>query len=198
MEIENGEAFLSRCKETMRLLELYGRNGRVNENSRVMEMLNDMTPPAPNVDHSKKLLRLLRGIEDMFKNNRGNEMLDGLNPPPRNQFSTPPPIPPAPPTHGHPSDGPPRSGPQKAHAIHNYAHSTNPQPPPPSRHHSSRSYTNPSSYPHASVNAYPHPHSNSHQYPHPPPIPPPPSSADSNGHGDPARYGSRGKGMFVQ
>lgn len=81
----------------MGLLKLYGQKGRVHEDSRVLEMLNDQRPPPPplNTDPGRKLLRLLRGIDDAWKRDRSGPMLDGIMPPGPDPYDRPGPYSPA-------------------------------------------------------------------------------------------------------
>ena len=62
----------------MDLLKLYGKRGRVVEDPRVVTMLDDQQPLPVNSDPAKKLLRLLRDLDDAWRNDRSGPILDGI------------------------------------------------------------------------------------------------------------------------
>ena len=89
MEIEDWDAFITKSNETLSLLRLYGKNGRVFEDERVVAMLNDQKPPQLNADPARNLLRLLRGIDDGWTNDRSGPVLNGITPPSPNLYDKP-------------------------------------------------------------------------------------------------------------
>ncbi|KAI9569747.1 hypothetical protein HD554DRAFT_1978936, partial [Boletus coccyginus] len=52
------------CEETLTLLAYYGKNGTRYEDSRVLDMINDTSPPKPNAMY--KFLCFLRSVEEDF------------------------------------------------------------------------------------------------------------------------------------
>ncbi|KAF9529415.1 hypothetical protein CPB83DRAFT_812263 [Crepidotus variabilis] len=169
LEIEDPQSYLSKCHETMKLLDLYGKKGRVFENPRVVAMLDETTPPEHGVDAGRKLLRLLRAVDDGWKANRIGSLLDGINPPPPDPFDKPGPY-----------------SPENNSSVSKPGPSAISPPltlptPTSSRQHSFRE-------------AHSHSHSLSTGTL---PAPPHSGSSDSATSVDAARYTSRGKGMFV-
>ncbi|KAF9465017.1 hypothetical protein BDZ94DRAFT_1320616 [Collybia nuda] len=59
--------FVSNCTETLVLLELYGINGKRGEDPAVINILNDETDPEYNAKPIKRLLHLLRNIDEAWK-----------------------------------------------------------------------------------------------------------------------------------
>ncbi|KAJ3512715.1 hypothetical protein NLJ89_g3356 [Agrocybe chaxingu] len=159
------EGYLERCKETMRLLQKFGKNGSVIKDPRVLEMLLDTKSPPYGSNPPKKLLKLLQTLEDLWKTDGVHLMLDGINPPPK--------VPQSPRTSG-PGENPP---PLPNGARHVYANGggrqKQQQPPPP-----------PPSQPHVSQ------HPSQHRSP-PVPTPPPPGSVGSPPPSDSARRSSQ-------
>jgi hypothetical protein len=60
------------------LLKLYGKKGRVIADPRVITMLDDPKPPLANSDPAKTLLRLLRALDDAWRNDRSGPRLNGI------------------------------------------------------------------------------------------------------------------------
>lgn len=52
------------CRETLGLVRFYGKNGSQYEDSRVVDMINDISPPRANT--MDKFLRFLRGVDESF------------------------------------------------------------------------------------------------------------------------------------
>lgn len=52
------------CEETLTLLAYYGKNGTRYEDSRVLDMINDTSPPKPNAMY--KFLCFLRSVDENF------------------------------------------------------------------------------------------------------------------------------------
>jgi hypothetical protein len=72
------------------LLKLYGKRGRVVEDPRVVAMLDDQNPPPVNSDSAKKLLRLLRALDDAWRNDRSGPLLNDIRlPDPSDTFDKP-------------------------------------------------------------------------------------------------------------
>ena len=89
MEIEDVGDFISKANETLTLLSMYGKNGHVFEDERVVVMLNDQKPPQLNADPARNLLRLLRGIDDGWTNDRSGPVLNGITPPSPDLYDKP-------------------------------------------------------------------------------------------------------------
>lgn len=67
VEFENPEdrdKLIKNCPETLRLLSLYGHKGERLEDPRVVQMVNDHSAPEYNAKPIKRLLRLLREIDE--------------------------------------------------------------------------------------------------------------------------------------
>lgn len=89
----------------MELYLLYGKQGRHHEDPRVMEMMNDNTPPKAGSNLHKRILHLLQDIDRQYRNVNGQT--EGS----RTQPLPPPPSQPiAPGTDTNQSD--PRQGPR--------------------------------------------------------------------------------------
>ena len=78
MEIDDPYEFISNCEETLTLLKLYGRRGRTNKDPRVIEMLDEQSPQS---DPAQRILRLLRAVDDAWRNNRSGPLLNGITMP---------------------------------------------------------------------------------------------------------------------
>lgn len=52
------------CQETLVLLGYYGKNGSRYEDSRIMEMINDTSPPKAHT--MSRFLRFLRSVDESF------------------------------------------------------------------------------------------------------------------------------------
>lgn len=59
------------CRETLGLVRFYGKNGSRYEDSRVVDMINDILPPKANT--IDKFLRFLRIVDESF----ARDMFDG-------------------------------------------------------------------------------------------------------------------------
>jgi len=59
-------------------LKLYGKRGRFVEDPRVISLLEDQKPPPVNSDEAKRLLRLLRDVDDAWRNDRSGPLLNGI------------------------------------------------------------------------------------------------------------------------
>lgn len=60
------EKWASDCTETLKLLELYGPGGSRLQNPAVKKMIDDETDPPYNAKPIKRLLRLLREIDEEY------------------------------------------------------------------------------------------------------------------------------------
>lgn len=59
--------YSSACTETLTLLALYGPQGQHYEDSRIVAMVNDNSDPERNAQPIKRMLRLLREIDERWK-----------------------------------------------------------------------------------------------------------------------------------
>lgn len=55
----------------MELYLLYGKQGRHHEDPRVMEMMNDTSPPKANSNLYKRILHLLQELDGQYRNVNG-------------------------------------------------------------------------------------------------------------------------------
>lgn len=66
--------FVSNCTETLKLLDLYGINGKNREDPTVVEMLTNESDPEYNAKPIKRLLHLLRDIDEAWKKRHGTSI----------------------------------------------------------------------------------------------------------------------------
>lgn len=72
LEDEDGK-LASNIKETVELVELYGRKGARLQHPEVIKLLDDNTPPIDYAKPIKRLLHLLRRINDEWRAERLRE-----------------------------------------------------------------------------------------------------------------------------
>ena len=63
------------CAETLRLLRLYGPDGKRLQHPKVIEMMNDDSPPEYNAKPMKRFLRLLKEVDQQYNAQRGQLVL---------------------------------------------------------------------------------------------------------------------------
>ncbi|KAF9012420.1 hypothetical protein BDQ17DRAFT_1343859 [Cyathus striatus] len=76
LSIEEGDKYISNCTETLKLVKLYGKNGRRCEDAKVVEMMNDKSEPELHANPIKRFLRLLREVDASWKKEHGGELCD--------------------------------------------------------------------------------------------------------------------------
>ncbi|KAL1743511.1 hypothetical protein HDZ31DRAFT_40791, partial [Schizophyllum fasciatum] len=59
------------CAETLRLVRLYGPEGRRMQHPKVIEMMNDDSLPEYNAKPMKRFLRLLKEVDQQYAAQRG-------------------------------------------------------------------------------------------------------------------------------
>ncbi|KAL1670023.1 hypothetical protein EV122DRAFT_224626, partial [Schizophyllum commune] len=59
------------CAEVLRLLRLYGPDGKRLQHPKVIEMMNDDSPPEYNAKPMKRFLRLLKEVDQQYNAQRG-------------------------------------------------------------------------------------------------------------------------------
>lgn len=73
LRIEDEEKkYASNCTETLDLLALYGKGGSRYENQRVVDLVNDQTRPAYNAKPIKRLLHLLREVDEQWRKDQAS------------------------------------------------------------------------------------------------------------------------------
>jgi len=73
LRIEDEEKkYASNCTETLDLLTLYGKGGSRYENQRVVDLINDQTRPAYNAKPIKRLLHLLREVDEQWRKDQAS------------------------------------------------------------------------------------------------------------------------------
>lgn len=73
LRIEDEEKkYASNCTETLDLLTFYGKGGSRYENQRVVDLVNDQTRPAYNAKPIKRLLHLLREVDEQWRKDQAS------------------------------------------------------------------------------------------------------------------------------